>query len=114
MSSLMSIVTWERSAAALAADVLGPDAEGDAAAGVGAQVGPRTDLQLVRAEAHERRRPSWASTRFIAGEPMKPATKRFAGRSYSTCGRSTCWSRPLRMTQTRSPSVIASLWSCVT
>ncbi len=54
------------------------------------------------------------STRFIAGEPMKPATKRFAGRSYMLRGVSTCCSRPSLRTATRSPMVMASTWSCVT
>ena len=36
-----------------------------------------------------------ASARFIAGEPMKPPTKRFTGRSYSSCGGATCCSSPL-------------------
>ena len=52
--------------------------------------------------------------KFIAGEPMKPATNRFTGRSYSSCGDATCGIVPRRMTATRSPSVIASVWSCVT
>ena len=52
--------------------------------------------------------------KFMAGEPMKPATNRLTGRSYSSCGEATCWSTPLRMTATRSPSVMASVWSCVT
>ncbi len=45
---------------------------------------------------------------------MKPATKLFAGFSYSTRGASHCWSRPSRSTATRFPSVIASAWSWVT
>ena len=32
-------------------------------------------------------RPMVASTRFIEGLPMKPATNRLSGRSYSSCGR---------------------------
>ena len=59
-------------------------------------------------------RVSSAVTKFIAGDPMKPATKRFTGDSNSCCGVSTCWSRPSRMTQTRWPSVMASTWSWVT
>ena len=31
-----------------------------------------------------------AATMFIAGEPMKPATNWFAGRSYNRSGSSTC------------------------
>ena len=58
--------------------------------------------------------PSGTGSRFIEGEPMKPATKLFAGRSYSTRGVSHCWSRPSRSTATRFPSVIASPWSWVT
>ena len=45
---------------------------------------------------------------------MKPATNRFTGRSYSSSGDATCWIVPRRMTATRSPSVIASVWSWVT
>jgi hypothetical protein len=45
---------------------------------------------------------------------MNAATNRLAGRSYNTCGASTCSSRPSRITATRSPIVIASVWSCVT
>jgi len=55
-----------------------------------------------------------AVTKFIAGEPMNPATNRFTGASYRYCGVSTCCSRPSRSTATRSPSVIASTWSWVT
>ena len=57
---------------------------------------------------------SVASYRFMAGEPMNAATNRLSGRSYSTCGWSTCCSTPARMTATRSPIVIASTWSWVT
>ena len=45
---------------------------------------------------------------------MNAATKRLSGRAYSACGVSTCWITPSRMTATRWPSVIASIWSCVT
>ena len=45
---------------------------------------------------------------------MKPATNRFTGDSNNRCGLSTCWIRPSRITQTRSPRVIASTWSWVT
>ena len=55
-----------------------------------------------------------ASTRFIAGEPMKAATNTFAGRSKSCSGVSHCCTVPSRSTATRSPSVIASTWSWVT
>ena len=55
-----------------------------------------------------------AGTKFIPGEPMNPATNRFAGLLYSSIGEPTCWSTPLSMTATRSPSVIASVWSWVT
>src|SRR4029453_10158224 len=51
---------------------------------------------------------SFASTMFMAGEPMKPATKRLFGWSYRNWGVSTCWRTPLRMTATRSPMVMAS------
>ena len=52
--------------------------------------------------------------KFMPGEPMNPATNRFAGLLYSSIGEPTCWSTPLSMTATRSPSVIASVWSWVT
>ncbi|CPU66365.1 Uncharacterised protein [Mycobacteroides abscessus] len=51
---------------------------------------------------------------FIAGEPMKPATKTLAGVSYISRGVPTCWSRPSLRTAMRSPMVRASVWSCVT
>jgi len=52
--------------------------------------------------------------KFIAGEPMKPATKRLSGSSYNSAGVPTCCRTPARITATRSPSVIASVWSWVT
>ena len=55
-----------------------------------------------------------SSTKFIAGLPMKPATKRLIGVSYSCWGVPTCWSRPSLMTAIRWPIVIASTWSWVT
>src|SRR5580704_7866628 len=45
---------------------------------------------------------------------MNEATKRLAGRSYSSRGGAACCSAPPRSTVTRSPIVIASVWSCVT
>ena len=50
-----------------------------------------------------------ASSMFIAGLPMNPATNTLRGRWYSSSGGATCWSTPLRMTDTRSPIVIASI-----
>ena len=50
----------------------------------------------------------------MGGDPMNPATNRFVGCSYSPRGEETCCSSPRRRTATRSPSVIASVWSCVT
>ena len=76
--------------------------------------------RAVRQRERRRRRGSPSRSlhahrqRFMAGEPMKPATNMFAGRSYSTRGVSHCCSRPSPSTATRSPSVIASDWSCVT
>ena len=55
-----------------------------------------------------------AVTKFIAGDPMNPATKMLAGYSYSCSGVPTCWRTPSRMTAIRSPMVMASTWSCVT
>src|SRR3954453_17167131 len=45
---------------------------------------------------------------------MNPATKMLRGSSYSARGASTCCRIPARITATRSPSVIASVWSWVT
>ena len=39
--------------------------------------------------------------KFIAGLPMKPATNRLTGLSYSSWGVPTCWSRPSLMTAIR-------------
>jgi hypothetical protein len=55
-----------------------------------------------------------AGRKFMAGEPMKPATNRLRGRSYSSSGVAICWMTPARMTATRSPRVMASVWSWVT
>jgi hypothetical protein len=57
---------------------------------------------------------SCASAKFIAGEPMNPATNRLTGAENSTWGVSACCRRPSRSTATRWPSVIASTWSWVT
>ena len=52
-------------------------------------------------------------TKFIAGDPMNPATKMLAGR-ISLFRVPTCWRTPSRMIAIRSPMVMASTWSCVT
>lgn len=46
--------------------------------------------------------------RFMAGDPMNPATKELTGRVNSSRGEAHCWSMPSRRTATRSPIVIAS------
>jgi hypothetical protein len=54
---------------------------------------------------------SWtsvASMKFIAGEPMKPATKRLAGCPYTESGAPVCCRAPLCMMKIRSAMVIAS------
>ena len=51
---------------------------------------------------------------FMAGEPMKPATKRLIGLLYSPSGVPICWIRPSLSTAIRSPMVMASVWSWVT
>jgi hypothetical protein len=56
----------------------------------------------------------FTSMKFIDGLPMKPATKRLAGESYSVCGVPTCMSSPSLMTAIRVPIVMASIWSWVT
>ena len=60
--------------------------------------------------------PSFASPgmRFMAGVPMKPATKRLAGARYTSSGVPTCCITPSFITATRSPKVMASSWSWVT
>ena len=92
------------------------------AAEVAVQAGPRGDQVAggtgsrwpANVTAGPSSRTSRAVTKFIAGDPMKPATNRFTGALNSACGVSACCSRPSRSTQTRCPSVIASTWSWVT
>ena len=55
-----------------------------------------------------------ASMKFIWGDPMKPATNRLQGSLYSLDGVSTCCITPSFITTMRVPSVMASVWSCVT
>ena len=50
----------------------------------------------------------------IGGDPMNPATKRLTGCSYSSRGDASCCRMPRFSTATRSPRVIASVWSWVT
>jgi hypothetical protein len=52
---------------------------------------------------------SLACTKFIAGEPMKPATKRFVGLANSSSGGATCWRSPFFITATSVPIVMASV-----
>ena len=70
---------------------------------------PRNDTDALPSEDASR-----PGTKFIRGEPIKPATNMFAGLSYSVSGASTCCRRPAFRTAIRSPIVIASTWSCVT
>ena len=53
-------------------------------------------------------------TKFIGGEPMNPATNMLSGCSYSSRGVPTCWNSPRFIKATRSPRVMASVWSWVT
>src|SRR3989339_578718 len=53
-------------------------------------------------------------SRFIGGEPRKPATKVSAGLSYTSWGDPTCRTFPPHITTIRSPRPIASIWSWVT
>ena len=53
-------------------------------------------------------------TKFIGGEPMKPATNRFAGSSYTSRGEPICCRAPSSRIATRWARVIASTWSWVT
>ena len=55
-----------------------------------------------------------ATARFMAGDPIAAATNVLAGDPKSRLGVSTCWIVPSSITQTRSPRVIASIWSWVT
>ncbi len=50
----------------------------------------------------------------MAGAPMKPATNRSAGLSNTSIGVASCAGRPWFITSSRSPKVIASVWSWVT
>ena len=99
--------------------VLGADAELDALAGrerAAASIGTSTTQPActsTRAPAAEQAC-AVAGTRLIVGEPRKAATNRLAGCSYSASGEPTCSMRPSCITTMRSPSVIASTWSCVT
>ena len=52
--------------------------------------------------------------KFIGGDPMKPATKRFAGLSYTSLGVPICCSAPSSRIATRCARVMASTWSWVT
>jgi hypothetical protein len=52
--------------------------------------------------------------KFMRGDPMNPATKRFAGWLYNRSGEPACSTLPARNTTMRSAIVIASVWSCVT
>ena len=54
------------------------------------------------------------SSRFMAGLPIKLATKRLAGFSYTSTGVPICSATPLFITITRWARVIASTWSWVT
>ena len=51
---------------------------------------------------------------FIAGEPISSATKRLAGRAQMSFGVPNCSTCPSRITAMQSPSVITSIWACVT
>ena len=51
---------------------------------------------------------------FIAGEPMNSGTKRLAGRAQRSFGVPNCSTCPSRITAMQSPSVITSIWACVT
>ncbi len=94
-------------------DGLGPDADLDRGADVQA-------VRATRARSPEPRRIS-AIARLDSTEPvsrlvvpMKSATKRVAGRSYSSSGVPSCSTRPACMTAMRSLIVSASSWSWVT
>ena len=78
------------------AQVLGADADGDGGFRV------------------RRRGPRPQAGSSSPGAPMKPATKRLAGRLKSASGVSACSIRPARRTTMRSARVIASTWSWVT
>ena len=81
-------------------------------------LGPHADEAVGRQPCRRRLRTelgsALVSTTFICGVPMNCATNWFAGRSYSSSGEPTCSIAPSRSTTTRSASVIASTWSCVT
>ena len=54
------------------------------------------------------------ATKFIAGEPMNPATNLVAGPAYTSAGVPICSMRPAFITTIREARVIASTWSWVT
>ena len=55
-----------------------------------------------------------AGRKFMGGDPMNPATNRLTGCSYSSRGLAHCCRTPFFRTATRSPRVMASVWSWVT
>ena len=77
----------------------------------GARSAAASRSPATRSRARRARRRRRGSSR---GEPMNAATNTFAGASNSRSGVSHCCTVPSRSTATRSPSVIASTWSCVT
>ena len=103
---------------ALAAPVLEQAADASARAGLvcagaaAAVIGRATGMRTVPTSTA----PSLQTplTMFIAGEPMKPATKTLTGWSYRSSGVPVCSTMPSRITTMRSAIVIASIWSCVT
>ena len=96
-------------------DVVGPQPEHHFAPGLDIGLELAAAAAASAPLANTSRPPSTvASLRFIGGEPMKPATKRVAGRLNTSSGVPTCSIWPSRMMTMRSDSVIASTWSCVT
>ena len=90
---------------------LGVDGAGGAGVGEAQVLGADAAVTAVSGWA------AWTSPagrKFIAGAPMKPATKRLAGRLKRASGVSACSIRPARRTTMRSARVIASTWSWVT
>ena len=104
-------------------EVLGADADDDLAPSKARSAGRAAssgggDVQRLLAEGHRGSaaadRSTVPSSRFIDGDPMNAATNRLVGSAYSTSGVVDLLEPPSRMTATRSPIVMASIWSWVT
>ena len=95
-------------------EVLGAHPEVDRPVGAQRRPSPARGTCTFAAPKWTRSPSRVVCTRFMAGEPMKPATNTLLGLSYMCRGVSHCWRMPSLSTATRSPIVMASTWSWVT